>query len=96
MIDAHAILSISLFFELKRGETMSHATPQAASGKTVHVTVPTKVFYNLESMQKVTEALMTRLGHTGCCSGFDVRFHVEDSFVVDANLNVREAPYGGT
>jgi hypothetical protein len=75
---------------------MSHATTQAASSRTVHVTVPTKVFNDLESMQKVTAALMNRLGHSACCSGFDVRFHVEDSFVVDANFNVREAAHGGT
>jgi hypothetical protein len=46
-------------------------------------------------MQKVTASLLNRLGCTACCSGFDIRFHVEDAFVVDQNLNVRDAAHGG-
>ncbi len=56
--------------------------------KIVNVRVPPKL--NLEQAQKVVANVMGKLGHTGCFSGFDVRFTEAVDFAVQANLEVRE------
>lgn len=63
--------------------------------RTVRVTVPVKVAFDLGRMQEVTESVLDRLGCPQCHSGWDIRFDMERNFVVDENLNIdslREGP----
>jgi hypothetical protein len=64
----------------------------AMSGaRTVHVTIPADVAFDLDRFQQVQKDILGRLGCMACCSGWDIRFDIERRFVVDANLNVRSA-----
>jgi hypothetical protein len=58
--------------------------------RTVRVTVPAKVAYNLKSLQKVQASVLGRLGCPGCHSGFDIRFDQARSFAADEKLRIRE------
>jgi hypothetical protein len=58
----------------------------------VRVFVPTKVAYDLESMQKVTAQVLDRLGCGGCHSGRIIDFRTLENFVVNENLEVQELP----
>jgi hypothetical protein len=58
-------------------------------GNVVRVTVPVKVYYDLDAMQKVQRDVLGQLGCGACCSGWDVRFDIASRFMVDENLNVR-------
>ena len=73
--------------------TMSQAefaSPGAASqGNVVRVTVPIKVYYDLEALATVQREVFRQLGHDMCCSGWDVRYDVARQFQVDDQLNVR-------
>lgn len=57
----------------------------------VNVRVPADVAYDLEKAQQIQREILGRLGCMACCSGFDIRFILENEFIVDAELNVREA-----
>jgi len=63
------------------------------NGRVVTVRVPASVAGNLEGMQKVTKAVLGRLGCSPCHSGFDLRFIQESDFFVDPGLNVHA--FGG-
>ena len=63
-------------------------------GRIVRVAVPTKVFHDLDSMQKVTASILGRLGCAGCHSGWDIRFGTARSFAIDAKLNIKEGMEG--
>ena len=52
-------------------------------GRTVTITVPREVAFDLKKIQKIQEEVVTRLGHTGCYSGFDILFKQEQDFIVD-------------
>ena len=67
----------------------------AFSDRTIRVTVPAKVAFDLKAIQKVQGSILDRLGCPACCSGFDIRFDVARSFVVDQKLNIRELAEGG-
>jgi hypothetical protein len=55
----------------------------------IRVSLPRPVMDNLESLTRVTGAVLGKLGCPTCCSGFDIVFLREsDHFAVDANLNV--------
>ena len=60
------------------------------SARVVQVRVPAKVAFDLRSMQKVTKTVLERLGHPNCHSGWDIRIELENRFLVDEKLNVRE------
>ena len=60
-----------------------------ATGRTIRVTVPHDVHFNIEKMQRIQKDILGRLGCGACCSGWDIRFDIERSFLVDAQLNVR-------
>jgi hypothetical protein len=55
--------------------------------KVIHVVVPARVAYDLDSMNKVTKEVLNDLGCPGCHSGFDLRFDFETQFRFDLNLN---------
>jgi hypothetical protein len=54
----------------------------------VRVTIPASVAYNFDSITKVTQTVLGKLGCLGCHSGRDIRFIIEDDFRVDEKLNV--------
>ena len=57
--------------------------------RTVRVSVPAKVAFDIASMQKVTVGILGKLGCPACHSGWDIRFSLERSFVVDEQMNIR-------
>lgn len=63
--------------------------------RTVRVAVPAKLTFQLDGMQKITASVLGRLGCPTCHSGWDIRFDVMRSFVVDEKLNIRESIMGG-
>lgn len=63
--------------------------------RTVRVTVPARIAFDLGSMNKVTASILGRLGCPGCHSGWDIRFDIARNFAVDEKLNVRETAGGG-
>jgi hypothetical protein len=67
------------------------ATPDkapVAASNVVRVTIPASVAYNFDSITKVTQTVLGKLGCLGCHSGRDIRFIIEDDFRVDEHLNV--------
>ena len=54
----------------------------------VRVTIPASVAYNFDSITKVTQTVLGKLGCPGCHSGRDIRFIIEDNFRVDEKLHV--------
>lgn len=56
----------------------------AVSNRTVTVTLPREVAFDLKKIQKIQETLVGRLGHPGCYSGFDILFRQELEFIADA------------
>ncbi|NGP87925.1 hypothetical protein [Fodinibius halophilus] len=58
----------------------------------VHVTVPAKVAYNLDEMQKVTSIVLDRLNCPACHSGFDIRFDIEKRFNFNEDLELIDRP----
>ncbi len=60
----------------------------ALASNVVHVSIPASVAYNFESITKVTQNILGKLGCLGCHSGRDIRFIIEDNFRVDEKLNV--------
>ena len=61
----------------------------ASTTKTVRVTIPKEVAYNLDSFTKVQRDILGKLGCLACCSGWDIRWDFEQRFVVDQNLNIQ-------
>ena len=62
---------------------------ELAAGRTVRVVVPAKVAFNLDQMQGVTADILNRLGCPTCHSGFDIRFFLEQDFIVNEQGQVR-------
>ena len=66
-----------------------------ASGRVVHVVIPVDVAFDLGRMQKVTASILERMGCSNCYSGLNIQFEIARQFVVDKQLNIREAVSGG-
>jgi hypothetical protein len=63
---------------------MADLNPQPLPpGRTVNVTVPAEVAYDLEKTQAVLAAVLDRAGCRTCTSGIDIRFKLEENFFVD-------------
>jgi hypothetical protein len=63
---------------------MADLNPQPIPpGRAVNVTVPAEVAFDLEKTQAVLAAVMDRVGCPTCTSGIDIRFKLEENFVVD-------------
>ncbi len=60
------------------------------STRTVRVSIPAEVAFDLDRFQTVQKDILGRLGCMACCSGWDIRFELQRRFIVDANLNVRD------
>ena len=55
----------------------------------VTVSLPSSVSNDLKQVQGLVASIANKLGHTGCCSGFDVLFQVERELLMDEALNIR-------
>ena len=63
--------------------------------RTIRVSLPGKIAYDLNAFQKAQATILDRLGFTACCSGWDIRFDIVRDFAVDVNLNVNDRVSGG-
>jgi hypothetical protein len=75
---------------------MSDLNPQPLPPRSVvSVHVPTKAFYDLESMQKITAQVLEKLGCPSCHSGRVIDFRELEQFIVDPEtLEVNQLPGG--
>jgi hypothetical protein len=64
--------------------------PMMSSNQTVHVTIPAEVAFDLDRFHEVQKGILGRLGCMACCSGWDIRYDVQRSFIVDPSLEIRE------
>jgi hypothetical protein len=58
-------------------------------GRTVRISMPASVAFDLDSFRKGMEAVLERLNCPQCCSGYDLTFQLERAFVVNENFEVR-------
>lgn len=65
-------------------------SPVIVGSQVVRVAVPLEVHNSLDKMLALQKDILKRLGHLGCCSGFDIRFQVQRQFLVDKHLAVTE------
>lgn len=63
--------------------------------RTVRVTLPRRIAFDLKSIQEIQRSVLGRLGCPECCSGFDIRFDVATHFAVDKQLKLQELAEGG-
>jgi hypothetical protein len=61
-----------------------------AGGRTVQVSLPASVAFDLDRFQEVQRSILDKLGCGACCSGWDIRFDLQRQFLVDEKLNIRE------
>ena len=61
------------------------------SDRSVRVSLPISVAYDIDRFQEVQRSILDRLGCMACCSGWDIRYDIQRNFLVDEKLNVREA-----
>lgn len=68
----------------------------SGASNVVRVSLPANAYFNLDATQKLQKELLGRLGCPGCTSGWDIRWDLHRRFVVDENLNLKEAfgPHG--
>jgi hypothetical protein len=50
-----------------------------ASTGVVNVHVSAQTMYNFDETQRLTKEIVGRLGHPGCCSGFQLNFQLEEN-----------------
>jgi hypothetical protein len=60
------------------------------TGRTVRVTIPASVAFDLDRFQEVQRSILDKLGCRACCSGWDIRFDLQRRFLVDEQLKIRE------
>jgi hypothetical protein len=72
---------------------MADEMAQSASAldRVVHVTLPAEVAFDIDRFTKVQIGILGKLGCMACCSGWDIRYDIQKRFVVDTDLNVRDA-----
>ena len=60
------------------------------SAQPIRITIPAEVAFDMNKFRGALQNIAERLGHPGCLSGVDCRFHLHRDFVVDpATLGVR-------
>jgi hypothetical protein len=75
---------------------MADLNPQPLPPSRISIQVPSKVLYDLESMQKITAQVLGKLGCGRCHSGRILDFRELSQFVVNPEtLEVNELPGGG-
>ncbi len=60
-----------------------------AAGNIVNVRIPASAAYDFDKMTKINKSVLKQLGCEACHSGHDIRYVVEQNFVVDEHLNVK-------
>lgn len=60
------------------------------SGRTVQVSVPASVAFDIDKFQDIQRSILDKLGCGACCSGWDIRFDLQRQFLVDEKLTIRE------
>lgn len=63
---------------------------QPLGARTVHVTLPVSVAFDLDRFQEVQRSILDRLGCQACCSGWDIRFDIQRRFLIDDKMTIRE------
>jgi hypothetical protein len=63
--------------------------PDPHPWRSATATLPSKVAGNLDQIKSVVANIAGRLGHPGCCSGFDILFQQEINFVVNESGQIR-------
>lgn len=63
--------------------------------RTVHVTLPAEIAFDLDRFHEAQKGILGKLGCMACCSGWDIRYDIQRSFVIDANLEVHEDVFRG-
>ena len=58
------------------------------SSRTVRVKLPVAVANDLKKFQIVQKDILGRLGCLACCSGWDIRWEIENTFLVDEKLKI--------
>lgn len=58
--------------------------------RTVRVTIPASVAFDLDRFQEVQRSILDKLGCRACCSGWDIRFDLQRRFLVDEQAKIRE------
>jgi hypothetical protein len=58
---------------------------RVAATRTVNVTIPAKVAFDIDALFEVQRSIFDRLGHPACYSGADIRFILERNFIVGAD-----------
>ncbi len=65
-----------------------YAKAPQLTDKSIHISVPASVAFDLKKMNKVTEIVLGRLGCPGCHSGFDLRIDIERKFAFNEKLEM--------
>jgi hypothetical protein len=73
-----------------KDEIQERTARTSAFNRPVNVRVPAEVAYDLDKIQQIQKDILGRLGCMACCSGWDIRYILENEFIVDGDLNVRE------
>jgi len=67
----------------------SDRSPFGTSRQIVRVVLPSRLGCDLERFQEIQRKIVDRLGHSMCVCGFDVRWELEERFLVDDELAIR-------
>lgn len=62
----------------------------ASAPRTIEVSLPVSVAFDLDRFQEVQRSILDRLGCQACCSGWDIRYDIQRRFLVDDKMNIRE------
>jgi hypothetical protein len=60
-----------------------------SSSSIVNVKIPASAAYNFDKMTKINQVILDKLGCGTCHSGHDIRYFVEQNFVVDEKLHAQ-------
>jgi hypothetical protein len=77
-------------FNLHPGINLPQDPVPALTDRTILVTVPASVAFDLDKMQTISKNVLGRLGCPGCHSGFDIRYIMERRFRFNENLEFIE------
>ncbi len=71
---------------------MSDLNPQPLPPRVVSVQLPSSVFNDLDSFQKVHASLLDLAGHSGCTSGIQFKWQQYENYVVGLDGSVSPVP----
>jgi hypothetical protein len=59
-------------------------------GNVVHVSLHPDVYFSLDKFQAIQKSILERLGCRACTSGWDIRWGLQQRFLVDEKLGIHE------